>query len=51
MKPRHQRLALALVGVAVLGLAVFFVLRAFQQNLVFFFTPSQISRGDRKSVV
>lgn len=46
MKPRHQRLALALGGVAVLGLAIFFVLQAFQQNLVFFFTPSQISRGE-----
>ncbi|AWI54525.1 cytochrome c maturation protein CcmE [Aquabacterium olei] len=46
MKPRQQRLALALGGVAVLGLAVFFVLQAFQQNLVFFFTPSQISRGE-----
>jgi cytochrome c-type biogenesis protein CcmE len=46
MKPRHQRIALVLGGVAALGLAVFLVLRAFEQNLVFFFTPSQISRGE-----
>lgn len=46
MKPRHRRLALVLGGVAALGLAAFFVLQAFQQNLVFFFTPSQIVKGE-----
>lgn len=46
MKPRHQRIAVVLGGVAALGLAAFLVLRAFEQNLVFFFTPSQISRGE-----
>lgn len=46
MKPRHQRLALLLGGVAALGVAAFFVLQAFQQNLVFFFTPSQVVKGE-----
>lgn len=46
MKPRHKRLTLALVGVAGLGLAVWFVLSAFQQNLVFFFTPTQVQAGE-----
>ena len=42
MKPRHRRMALILVGVAGLALAATLVLQAFQQNLVFFFTPSQV---------
>lgn len=42
MKPRHRRIALILAGVAGLGLAASLVLSAFQQNLVFFFTPSQV---------
>ena len=42
MKPRHRRLAWIAAGVAVLGLAVALVLNAFQSNLVFFFTPSQV---------
>jgi len=46
MKARHRRLALVLGGVAALGLAAFFVLQAFEQNLVFFFTPSQIAKGE-----
>ena len=42
MKPRHRRFAWIAAGVAVLGLAVTLVLNAFQSNLVFFFTPSQV---------
>ena len=42
MKPRHRRFASIAAGVAVLGLAVALVLNAFQSNLVFFFTPSQV---------
>ena len=42
MKPRHRRFAWIAAGVAVLGLAVGLVLNAFQSNLVFFFTPSQV---------
>jgi cytochrome c-type biogenesis protein CcmE len=42
MKPRHKRMALIAGALAALGLAVALVLNAFQSNLVFFFTPSQV---------
>src|SRR4051794_37502341 len=43
MKPRSKRFAWILAGVALLSVAVALVLNAFQSNLVFFFTPSQIA--------
>lgn len=46
MKPRHKRLTLALLAVSGLSLAAWFVLSAFQQNLVFFFTPTQVQAGE-----
>jgi cytochrome c-type biogenesis protein CcmE len=46
MKPRHKRLILILAGLAALGLAAALVLSAFQKNLVFFFTPTQILAGE-----
>lgn len=46
MKARHKRLGLILGGVAVLGVAVYLVMSAFQQNLVFFFSPSQIAANE-----
>ncbi|GAA4402813.1 cytochrome c maturation protein CcmE [Quisquiliibacterium transsilvanicum] len=46
MKPRHRRLIWILAGLAALGLAVALVLNAFQSNLVFFFTPTQIANGE-----
>lgn len=42
MKPRHKRLILVGTGLAALAVAAGFVLAAFQKNLVFFFTPSQV---------
>jgi cytochrome c-type biogenesis protein CcmE len=42
MKPRHKRLALIVGGLAALGIAAGLVLNAFQSNLVFFFSPSQV---------
>jgi cytochrome c-type biogenesis protein CcmE len=42
MKPRHKRIALILGGVAALGIAAALVLNAFQSNLVFFFSPSEV---------
>ena len=45
MKARHKRLTLVLLGLTGLALAAWFVLSAFQKNLVFFFTPSQIMSG------
>jgi cytochrome c-type biogenesis protein CcmE len=43
MKPRNKRIAIALGVVAVLGAVTALVLSAFQSNLVFFFSPSQIA--------
>ena len=43
MKPRHKRLALIVVGLAVIGVAAALVLNAFQNNLVFFFSPTQVA--------
>ncbi|MEY4346113.1 MAG: cytochrome c maturation protein CcmE [Pseudomonadota bacterium] len=43
MKPRHKRIAIALGVVSVLGVVVALVLSAFQSNLVFFYSPSQIA--------
>jgi cytochrome c-type biogenesis protein CcmE len=42
MKKRHKRIAIIAAGVAVVAIAATLVLRAFQSNLVFFYSPSQI---------
>jgi cytochrome c-type biogenesis protein CcmE len=46
MKARHRRFAWIAAGIAVLGIAVGLVLNAFQSNLVFFFTPSQVAQKE-----
>ena len=43
MKPRHKRLLAIGGGLAALGAAAALVLTAFQENLVFFFTPTQVA--------
>ncbi len=43
MKARHKRFAFVAVGMLALGLAAALVLNAFQSNLVFFFSPSQVA--------
>jgi cytochrome c-type biogenesis protein CcmE len=43
VKPRHKRLLAIVGGLAALGAATALVLMAFQENLVFFFTPSQVA--------
>jgi|SRR5690606_17210688 len=45
MTPRTKRLGLALLAMGLLSLGLWFVLSAFQENLVFFFTPSQVHAG------
>ncbi len=42
MKPRHRRMMLIVAAVVTFSVAVILVLFAFQKNLVFFFTPSQV---------
>src|SRR6185437_6683076 len=43
MKPRTRRFGWIAGGLALLGVATALVLNAFQSNLVFFFTPSQVA--------
>ena len=43
MKPRHKRLAIIVGIVAAVGVAAALVLNAFQSNLVFFYSPSQVA--------
>ena len=49
MKPRHKKLALAGGLLAAVGVAVALVLNAFQSNLVFFFSPSQVAANEAPS--
>jgi cytochrome c-type biogenesis protein CcmE len=42
MKPRHKKMAVIVLSVSALAVAVVLVLNAFQSNLVFFFSPSQV---------
>jgi cytochrome c-type biogenesis protein CcmE len=43
MKRRHKRLGFIVAGLAGLAIAAALVLSAFQENLVFFFSPSQVA--------
>jgi cytochrome c-type biogenesis protein CcmE len=43
MKARTRRLGWIVAGLAVLGVAATLVLNAFQSNLVFFFSPTQVA--------
>lgn len=46
MTPRQKRFAFIGLGLLVLGVATVLVLNAFQSNLVFFFTPTQVANGE-----
>jgi cytochrome c-type biogenesis protein CcmE len=46
VKPRHKRFAVIGLGLLVVGVATVLILNAFQSNLVFFFTPSQVASGE-----
>ena len=43
MKRRHRRITFIFVGLAALGLAAFLAASAFRNNLVFFFSPTQVA--------
>jgi cytochrome c-type biogenesis protein CcmE len=43
MKRRHKRIAFILVGLAGLAVAAYLVANAFRNNLVFFFSPTQVA--------
>jgi cytochrome c-type biogenesis protein CcmE len=42
MKKRHKRIVFIVASLAALGLATWLVLGAFRNNLVFFFSPTQV---------
>ena len=42
MKPRQKKFAFIALGLSAIGIATALVLNAFQGNIVFFFSPSQI---------
>ena len=46
MKPRNKRMMIIAAGLAALGIAAALVLNAFQSNLVFFFSPSQVMASE-----
>jgi cytochrome c-type biogenesis protein CcmE len=46
VKPRHKRLAIAGGVLAAVGAIVALVLTAFQSNLVFFYSPSQVASAE-----
>ncbi|HSL53401.1 MAG TPA: cytochrome c maturation protein CcmE [Pyrinomonadaceae bacterium] len=43
MKRRHRRIAFIVVGLAGLSIAAYLVTSAFRNNLVFFFSPTQVA--------
>lgn len=46
MKARHKRFMLIAIGLVLLGLAAKLILNAFQSNMVFFYTPTQVEKGE-----
>lgn len=46
MKPRHRRLAIVAGIVCAVGVAAALVLNAFQSNLVFFYSPTQVAASE-----
>lgn len=43
MKRRHRRIAFIVVGLVGLGIAAYLAASAFRNNLVFFFSPTQVA--------
>ena len=46
MKPRHQRIAFVVLGLCGVATAVGLALSTFNENLTFFFSPSQVVSGE-----
>lgn len=46
MRPRSQRMVLIGLVLAGMAVAVGFAYRAFQENLLYFFSPSQVAAGE-----
>ena len=46
MRPRQQRMLAVGLVVAGVGIAAFFALQAFQENLLYYYSPTQIADGE-----
>jgi cytochrome c-type biogenesis protein CcmE len=46
MKARHKRLGLIAIGLILLVIATVLITKSFKSNLVFFFTPTQVEKGE-----
>lgn len=46
MKPRQKRMWFILAGLVVLSLVAFFLIQALRQNMVFFYSPTQLVQGE-----
>ncbi len=46
LKARHKRFILIGIGLGLIGLAAMLILNAFQSNMVFFYTPTQVAQGE-----
>ncbi|MDD5390727.1 MAG: cytochrome c maturation protein CcmE [Gallionellaceae bacterium] len=46
MKSRHKKLMVIVLALAGIGIAAALILNAFQSNLVFFFSPTQVANGE-----
>lgn len=46
MKPRQKRMWFILAGLVVLSLIAFFLIQALRQNMVFFYSPTQLMQGE-----
>lgn len=49
MKSRHKKLLVIVLALAGIGIAAALILNAFQSNLVFFFSPTQVANGEAPS--
>ncbi len=49
MKSRHKKLLVILLGLSGLGIAAALILNAFQSNLVFFYSPTEVAAGKAPS--
>ncbi len=43
MKPRHRRLTFVVIGLGLLGVAAALILSAFQESIVFFHSPTELT--------
>lgn len=46
MKARHKRFGLIAAGLMLLVIATVLITKSFKSNLVFFFTPTQVEKGE-----